>query len=661
LTVDATNLVKAIANMCVIELRCAAPKGDGFMKTIYGILFWLACALSTCQAGEAEQKLSAAVQADLRLLSTVDPPQQTPADRPNADNAAVRETAYLVTVKSISDIEPLTKDLAALVSRVRRHSMKVLSVVTKKKAPLLAALAADLRVLFVEESSEQVLEPIVQPARFPFNYNAILTHNVLELRARYQVSGDGVTVGIWDGGPVLATHVEFEGRVELRDSGEPNNHATHVAGTLGAAGVDAKQNAGGMAPKVHLLSYDMLNDLNKIESALAEASPPQITNHSYTSRRGWSPKEDDGIWLWCGTPAISETEDYLFGKYNTNSAAIDDIAFRNPNTTMFVAAGNERGKNLDPNESAGWDGRHWVPGLHAYANTKRPSNAQHQGYDTLEGFGLAKNVITVGAMENALLGVNALTPGSVRVTDFSSWGPADDGRIKPDLVANGAQLNSPTVQWVVTDYDNEAYAVMSGTSQATPAASGIGALLVELSAKTRHKPLRSDELKAVLIHTAVSPSAGPTYQIGWGAIDAEAAGALVAGDSGTFLTTSLTTAQPLRLKAKSSGQKIRVTLVWIDPAGKPNAGGLNDREAARVLDLKLLLRDTGGNLYFPWSLDPDHPAAVATRAGSNEQDNVQRVDVDEATPGDWTIEVTGLRFEGAATIVLAVTGLRLDP
>jgi subtilisin family serine protease len=625
------------------------------MKITFATLLLLGTASSTCYAEDGqEQKLSAAVRAELRFLASGDQSKKSP------EGGTAPESVYLVTVRSASDIDVVIQDLAAFVSRTRRHAANVLSVVTKQQAALLTALTADARVRFVEEFSERVQEPIVRSPIVPFNYNANLTHNVSALRELYGVSGDGVTVAIWDGGPVLASHDEFEGRVELRDSGKPNDHATHVAGTIGAAGVDKRQRAGGMAPKVHLLSYNLENDLNKMESVLAEASPPQITNHSYTSRRGWSLKKDDGIWLWCGAPEISGTEDYLFGKYSTDSAAIDGIAVRNPNTTIFVAAGNERGTNLDPNSDTGWDGRHWVPRLHSFAETKRPSNAQHQGYDTLEGFGLAKNVITVGAIKDVLLGVNTVTADSVRVTDFSSWGPADDGRIKPDLVANGAQLNSPTVQWLVTDYSNHAYVQMSGTSQATPAASGIGALLVELSAKKRQKPLRSDELKAALIQTAVSPSAGPTYQIGWGAIDAEAAGRLVAGDSGTLLTTSLTGTQPLRLKAKSSGQKIRVTLVWIDPAGKPNAGGLNDREPARVIDLKLLLRDTEGNPYFPWSLDPNNPTANATRGGWNERDNVQRIDVDDAVSSDWTIEVVGSKLEAAQTIVLAITGLKLD-
>ncbi|MCA1510217.1 S8 family serine peptidase [Bradyrhizobium sp. NBAIM01] len=627
------------------------------MKTLFIFILLLGALMTDCRAEEsADKKLSAAVRAELRQLTSSTSSKSPEPDTAPA-SAASRERTYLVTLQSPSNIEGVTQDLASLVSKVTRHAMSVLSIETKQQLPLLTALIAHQKVGFVEESTERINEPIVTSSVVPFNYNANLTHNVLALRKLYDLSGEGVTVGLWDEGPVLSSHAEFTGRVEVRDPGEPNAHATHVAGTIAAAGVAEDQQAGGMAPKVHVISYDYNNDLNKIESVLGGIAPPQVTNHSYTSRRGWSPA---GNWLWCGAPAVSETEDYLFGKYSTDSAAIDDIALRHPNTSIFVAAGNQRSETLDPHASAGWDGRHWVPQLHDYSNAKRPSNAQHDGYDTLEGFGLAKNVITVGAMEDVSLGVNTVTAESVRVTKFSSWGPADDGRIKPDLIANGAQLNSPTVQWLVTGFDNHAYQQMSGTSQATPAASGIGALLVELSEKRRNKPLRSDELKAALIHTAVSPFQGPTYQIGWGAIDAEAAGKLVAGDSGKLLTVSLVNQQPLRFKGKAFGESIRVTVAWIDPAGKPNAAGLNDRQPARVMDIKLFLADNRGAPHYPWSLDPNNPTAGAKRTGWNERDNVQRVDVDGPVSGDWTVELGGSGLSGQPTIALAISGLILD-
>src|SRR5260370_37714062 len=106
-------------------------------------------------------------------------------------------------------------------------------------------------------------EPVMTAPIVEFNYNAQLTHNVPVLRQRYGLTGQGVIAGLWDACVVLSEHVEFGGRVQLKDSGEPSDHATHVAGTIAAAGIDAR--AGGMAPRAEILSFNFLNDIQKLE------------------------------------------------------------------------------------------------------------------------------------------------------------------------------------------------------------------------------------------------------------------------------------------------------------------------------------------------------------------------------------------------------------
>ena len=69
------------------------------------------------------------------------------------------------------------------------------------------------------------------------------------------LSGAGMVVGIWDGGKVRSTHVEFGGRARLLDNAsELTDHGTHVAGTVGAAGLSS--NARGMANSSTLDCYD---------------------------------------------------------------------------------------------------------------------------------------------------------------------------------------------------------------------------------------------------------------------------------------------------------------------------------------------------------------------------------------------------------------------
>jgi len=104
-----------------------------------------------------------------------------------------------------------------------------------------------------------------------YNVNAAISTAADQVRDAipYNLDGDGVTVGVWDGGEVLTSHQEFGGRVTDKNSTQPNFHATHVGGTIGASGVDA--GAKGMAPAVLIDSYDWNLDLEEMTAAAASA------------------------------------------------------------------------------------------------------------------------------------------------------------------------------------------------------------------------------------------------------------------------------------------------------------------------------------------------------------------------------------------------------
>lgn len=187
------------------------------------------------------------------------------------------------------------------------------------------------------------------------------------------------------------------------------------------------------------------------------------------------------------------------------------------------------------------------------------------------------------------------------VSDFSSFGPTDDGRIKPDVVTNGNQLCSPTYRKLAGGRpDPPAYELMPGTSMATPVVTGIVVLLDELSQKQRNDLLTADEAKALLIHSAVSTTVGPNYRTGWGAVDALAAGTILRGGSGIpRLVRGVTADPPFETQfAVQAGQKIKVTLVWTDWAGEVRTA-LDDKTGALVDDLDLELIDPARDRYYP--------------------------------------------------------------
>ena len=105
------------------------------------------------------------------------------------------------------------------------------------------------------------------PIARPLNRDAQRTHNVNALRLPpFDLTGQGIKVGIWDGGAVLGRHLEFGNRVKQGDGATNiNRHPTHVAGTIAAAGKNPE--AEGMAPRAELYCYDWDNDVEEMIDA----------------------------------------------------------------------------------------------------------------------------------------------------------------------------------------------------------------------------------------------------------------------------------------------------------------------------------------------------------------------------------------------------------
>ena len=170
-----------------------------------------------------------------------------------------------------------------------------------------------------------------------------------------------------------------------------------------------------------------------------------VTNYSYGAIGGWMVDTQSTcpvIWHWYGRD--QDEESALYGSYGKDAAEFDRIAIANPKLSIFVAAGNEREWFGEPDKLPPdyFDGTHcvWKNGTWLTSKKKRAGNSSRNGgYDTIAGAGLAKNVITVGAMRDL---PTLWKRKDIAPTSFSSFGPADDGRIKPDVVANGDVIDS---------------------------------------------------------------------------------------------------------------------------------------------------------------------------------------------------------------------------
>ena len=113
------------------------------------------------------------------------------------------------------------------------------------------------------------------------------------------------------------------------------------------------------------------------------------------------------------------------------------------------------------------------------------------GAATLDGLPTgAFNAIIVGATG----GTGAATSEDyTQVADYSSRGPTDDGRAKPDIVAPGSLIHMPTLSGGWTD--------ASGTSFATPMVAGGAALLIDMG-RDRGHATDPKVIKSVLLNSA---------------------------------------------------------------------------------------------------------------------------------------------------------------
>ncbi len=439
-------------------------------------------------------------------------------------------------------------------------------------------------------------------------------------------------LGIWDGGAVRATHQELTGRVTQTDgSTQLSDHATHVAGTMIASGIDA--NSKGMAYAAPLKAFDWTNDNSEMSQAAAAGM--LLSNHSYGNISGWSYNQTDARWEWFGDRLISTVEDYKFGWYNDDAQAWDDIAFTYPNYLICKAAGNDRGENLSG--STTWYHADGTLG----SGTAPLKDGGVLGYDCISTYATSKNILTVGAV-NKIGGNtgNGWTKASdVVMSSFSGWGPTDDGRIKPDVVSPGVSIYSSF------STSNTAYSTIQGTSMATPAVTGSLLLVQQHFFARKNKYMRAASLKGLVIHTAdeAGNAIGPDYKNGWGLMNTASAIKFI-NDSGInkLEERTLVSGSPQNIQfSADAGKPLKVTICWTDRPGTPVTSNLLDNSTKMLvndLDIRLT-RQSDNALFSPFVLDPANPAIAAT-TGDNIRDNVEVIYIDAPTTGNYTLTIS---------------------
>ncbi|MFN4083257.1 MAG: S8 family peptidase [Bacteroidia bacterium] len=467
----------------------------------------------------------------------------------------------------------------------------------------------------------------------------------------FNISGQNFSgLALFDGGLTRPTHREFSGRIILKDSNmSANSHATGVAGSLIAAGVDSQSR--GHAYMANLNVWQMSNDVVKMSMAM-----PNIlhSNHSYSSASGWV--QSGGQWYWYGDTALSLTKDYRFGFYDTRARQWDSLMYANPNYVICKSAGNSRGSFRPPNSTHFyWNGSNWQ-----LTNTTRDTIGP---YDCIPTYGNAKNIITVGS--NQFLNNQTISLSSqIDVLSFSGHGPTDDGRIKPDLVAPSGNI------YTTTNTHDSAYGILGGTSISTPAVTASLHLLHQLHYQKFGQYIYNGLLKALAVNSCIScrPNGiGPSYGCGWGMPRFDIAAKHIKFTNDSFFALADVTLQnndTLELffyKAQNDTSKITVT--WTDPPAVSSAPAFNDTTLKLINDIDMVvLNHAKLPVKYPFVLNPNQPDNLPT-TGNNFRDNVEQCILFNDTTDFYLVRLT---HKNTLTgfqqrIGLAASGILLQP
>ncbi len=475
------------------------------------------------------------------------------------------------------------------------------------------------------------------------------------------LTGSGVTLGIWDGGPVRTTHQEYGGRAIVKDGSTATaGHATHVGGTMIASGVTPA--AIGMSPAASLWSNDWNTDISEMAARAAEGL--QVSNHSYGYIAGWSfNTKGDSRWVWYGYEPYSTTTDYGFGAYESTSHDWDNVAFNAPDYLIVKSSGNDKGEG-----PASQPVEHWVYNYTSnswvLSSTVRDKDGGTDGFDCISWQGVAKNILTVGSVGDIPSGYQQ--PSDVILQSYSSTGPADDGRIKPDIVANGSGLNSS-----YSTSDNS-YSTLSGTSMATPNVSGsVGLLIQHHFNLTASYSIRSATLKGLILHTASESGSnpGPDYKFGWGLLNTQKAALLMSEDASNGFNfnireLSLSQGETILIPVYTKGtEPLTATICWTDPPSTVYGLSLNDPTPMLVNDLDMRLISDSEVTYLPWKLDVTNPSAAAINA-DNVVDNTEKIEA--GTPPvqrTYLVQIThkGTLVNGPQHFSLILSGITQAP
>ncbi len=351
--------------------------------------------------------------------------------------------------------------------------------------------------------------------------------------------GDGQIIGVVDYG-LDKEHPDFQGRIvsvvreindyRPNDTNDYDGHGTHVAGSILGDGTKSNQKIRGIVPKAKLFFQSVGVEDRQVKMPDNEKALFELCDRAYNvgvrlSNHSW------------GSPCTSQ--------YYITARLFDKYVLEHPDFLFVVAAGND-GKAVSIQGGQIGNPKHSKKGFVDWYSIRSPGTCKNgltvgatrssrtDGPNKDQKWGLSEEINDYNGMPykpfpDSPISDEIMCGDSESMAAFSSRGPVQPKRIKPDLVAPGTDILSTRSSLdAKQNFENAFYVYRSGTSMSTPMVTGCAALVRDHYLKKKNHNPSASLIKATLVNgtrwlagsdAIADHNKIPNYHQGFGMID----------------------------------------------------------------------------------------------------------------------------------------------